>query len=95
MVTGDAVERGKPYPDPYLKAARLLGVDPADCLAIEDSNTGARSAESAGCPVLCVPTTCRSWTGSGGCSPTRWRAHRRKPSGPAGPTANRCRIGTI
>jgi HAD superfamily hydrolase (TIGR01509 family) len=55
VVTGDAVERGKPYPDPYLKAARLMGVDPADCLAIEDSNTGARSAESAGCAVLCVP----------------------------------------
>jgi HAD superfamily hydrolase (TIGR01509 family) len=55
VVTGDAVERGKPYPDPYLKAARLLGVDPADCLAIEDSNTGARSAETAGCTVLCVP----------------------------------------
>jgi len=55
VVTGDAVERGKPYPDPYLKAARLLGVDAADCLAIEDSNTGARSAETAGCVVLCVP----------------------------------------
>jgi len=55
VVTGDAVERGKPYPDPYLKAARLLGVDPAGCLAIEDSNTGARSAETAGCTVLCVP----------------------------------------
>jgi beta-phosphoglucomutase-like phosphatase (HAD superfamily) len=55
VVTGDAVERGKPYPDPYLKAARLLGVDAADCLAIEDSNTGARSAETAGCTVLCVP----------------------------------------
>jgi HAD superfamily hydrolase (TIGR01509 family) len=55
VVTGDAVERGKPYPDPYLKAARLLGVDPGTCLAIEDSNTGARSAESAGCTVLCVP----------------------------------------
>ena len=55
VVTGDAVERGKPYPDPYVEAARLLGVEPADCLAIEDSNTGARSAESAGCAVLCVP----------------------------------------
>jgi HAD superfamily hydrolase (TIGR01509 family) len=55
VVTGDAVERGKPYPDPYLKAARLLGVDAARSLAIEDSNTGARSAESAGCTVLCVP----------------------------------------
>ena len=55
VVTGDAVERGKPHPDPYVEAARLLGVEPADCLAIEDSNTGARSAESAGCAVLCVP----------------------------------------
>ena len=55
VVTGDAVTRGKPHPEPYLTAARLLGVDPADCLAIEDSNTGARSAEAAGCTVLVVP----------------------------------------
>jgi HAD superfamily hydrolase (TIGR01509 family) len=55
MVTGDAVLHGKPHPEPYLKAARALGVDPADCLAIEDSNTGARSAEAAGCTVLVVP----------------------------------------
>ena len=54
VVTGDAVERGKPHPEPYLHAARLLGVDPARCLAIEDSNTGARSAEAAGCLVLVV-----------------------------------------
>jgi HAD superfamily hydrolase (TIGR01509 family) len=54
VVTGDSVSRGKPHPEPYLTAARLLGVDPADCLAIEDSNTGARSAESAGCTVLVV-----------------------------------------
>ena len=55
VVTGDAVARGKPHPDPYLKAAAELRVDAADCLAIEDSNTGARSAESAGCLVLVVP----------------------------------------
>jgi len=55
VVTGDTVNQGKPHPEPYLKAAAELGVDPADCLAIEDSNTGARSAESAGCTVLCVP----------------------------------------
>jgi HAD superfamily hydrolase (TIGR01509 family) len=54
IVTGDAVSQGKPHPEPYLTAARLLGVDPADCLAIEDSNTGARSAEAAGCTVLVV-----------------------------------------
>ncbi len=55
VVTGDAVSHGKPHPEPYLKAARELRLDPADCLAIEDSNTGARSAESAGCLVLVVP----------------------------------------
>jgi len=55
VITGDAVSRGKPHPEPYLKASRELRVDPADCLAIEDSNTGARSAEAAGCLVLVVP----------------------------------------
>ena len=54
VVTGDAVTRGKPHPEPYLHAARLLGVEPAACVAIEDSNTGARSAEAAGCLVLVV-----------------------------------------
>ncbi|HEX4977285.1 MAG TPA: HAD family phosphatase [Nocardioides sp.] len=55
LVTGDAVSRGKPHPEPYLTAAGLLGVDPAATVAIEDSNTGARSAEAAGCRVLAVP----------------------------------------
>ncbi|NYG57671.1 HAD superfamily hydrolase (TIGR01509 family) [Nocardioides daedukensis] len=55
IVTGDTVSRGKPHPEPYEKAAAMLGVRPEDCLAIEDSNTGARSAESAGCTVLVVP----------------------------------------
>lgn len=54
-VCGDEVPRGKPAPDPYRRAAALLGLDPAHCLAIEDSVTGARSAEDAGCPVLVVP----------------------------------------
>ncbi|WP_281258349.1 HAD family hydrolase [Nocardioides gansuensis] len=55
VVTGDMVEFGKPHPEPYLVAAQRLGVLPGDCLAIEDSNTGAKSAEAAGCLVLCVP----------------------------------------
>jgi beta-phosphoglucomutase-like phosphatase (HAD superfamily) len=45
---------GKPHPEPYEKAAAGLGVDPTLTLAIEDSNTGARSAEAAGCTVLVV-----------------------------------------
>jgi HAD superfamily hydrolase (TIGR01509 family) len=55
IVTGDQVEFGKPHPEPYLKAAAELGVAPEDCLAIEDSNPGAKSAVAAGCVVLCVP----------------------------------------
>lgn len=55
VVTGDAVDHGKPHPEPYLLAARMLGVDPTDCLAVEDSATGAASADAAGCVVLVVP----------------------------------------
>jgi beta-phosphoglucomutase-like phosphatase (HAD superfamily) len=55
VVTGDVVTHGKPHPEPYLTAAERLGVDPADCLAVEDSATGADSAEAAGCHVLVVP----------------------------------------
>jgi HAD superfamily hydrolase (TIGR01509 family) len=54
-VCGDEVDNGKPAPDPYLRAAELLGVAPEKCLAVEDSVTGSAAAESAGCPVLVVP----------------------------------------
>ena len=54
VVTGDRVTQGKPHPEPYLTAAAALGLEPSDCLAIEDSNTGAKSAEAAGCLVLVV-----------------------------------------
>ena len=54
-VCGDEVYNGKPAPDPYLRAARLLGLDPSVCLAIEDSATGSQSAAAAGCSVLVVP----------------------------------------
>jgi len=55
VVTGDTVDRGKPHPEPYLTAARLLDVLAGECLAIEDSDPGATSASAAGCTVLCVP----------------------------------------
>jgi HAD superfamily hydrolase (TIGR01509 family) len=54
VVTGDRVAQGKPHPEPYLTAAAALGLAASDCLAIEDSNTGAKSAEAAGCLVLVV-----------------------------------------
>lgn len=48
VVAGDDVRQGKPHPEPYLKAAELLGVNPEDCVSFEDSITGLRSAEAAG-----------------------------------------------
>jgi beta-phosphoglucomutase-like phosphatase (HAD superfamily) len=54
VVTGDQVNNGKPHPEPYETAAAALGVRPGDCVAIEDSNPGATSAEAAGCTVLVV-----------------------------------------
>ena len=55
VVTGDEVEHGKPHPEPYLAAARTLGVEVRDCVAIEDSPTGVRSAVAAGARTLAVP----------------------------------------
>ncbi|MEP7381583.1 MAG: HAD family phosphatase [Gemmatimonadota bacterium] len=55
VVTRADVARGKPFPDIYLEAAARLGVAPGDCLALEDSPTGARAAVAAGMPVLVVP----------------------------------------
>ena len=55
VVTGDQVIDGKPHPEAYLTAARLLDVQPAHCVAIEDSPTGIASAEAAGCVVPAVP----------------------------------------
>ena len=47
--------RGKPHPDPFLVAAGWLGVDPADCLALEDSHNGVRSAAAAGMMTVMIP----------------------------------------
>ncbi|MET0196163.1 MAG: HAD family phosphatase [Rhodococcus fascians] len=55
-VSGDEVDEGKPHPAPYLKGAALLGLDPSQCLAVEDSPTGSLSAHRAGCSVLLVPS---------------------------------------
>jgi HAD superfamily hydrolase (TIGR01509 family) len=55
IVAGDDVTYSKPHPEPYVEAARLLGVRPDECLAIEDSPTGVTSARDAGCRVVAVP----------------------------------------
>ena len=56
VVTGDDVTAHKPDPEPYLLAATLLGVDPARCVALEDSPNGVASAGAAGCRVIAVPS---------------------------------------
>ncbi|MEF2072537.1 HAD family hydrolase [Consotaella aegiceratis] len=55
LVTRDDVERGKPYPDLFLTAARMLNILPTACLAVEDSVAGIRAAHSAGMMVVMVP----------------------------------------
>ncbi len=54
-VSSEEVARGKPAPDVYLEAARRLGVDPARCVAVEDSSNGLRAAAAAGMAVVAVP----------------------------------------
>lgn len=55
LVTGDSVQHPKPHPDAYLTAARLLGLDPASTVAIEDSIPGVASAVAAGTHTIAVP----------------------------------------
>jgi sugar-phosphatase len=57
LVTADDVERGKPHPDPWLLAAERIGVDPADCLVVEDAPSGLEAARAAGAATLAVTTT--------------------------------------
>jgi len=56
-VNGMEVERPKPFPDIYLKAAMLLGKEPEDCIVFEDSPPGAEAGISAGMRVVGVETT--------------------------------------
>lgn len=55
MVMGDSVKRGKPHPDPYLKAARLLGLKASECVVIENAPLGVEAAKRAG--MFCVAIT--------------------------------------
>jgi mannitol-1-/sugar-/sorbitol-6-phosphatase len=57
MVTGSEVKIGKPDPEPYLKAAAVLGHKASDCIVIEDAPAGVRSGISAGARVIAFPTT--------------------------------------
>ncbi|WP_238154427.1 HAD-IA family hydrolase [Ornithinimicrobium sufpigmenti] len=57
VVTAEDISRGKPDPEPYLTGARLLGVDPARCLVVEDAPAGLRAGRAAGAATLAVTTT--------------------------------------
>jgi beta-phosphoglucomutase-like phosphatase (HAD superfamily) len=54
-ISADDVARTKPFPDPYLEAAKRMGVATGSCVVFEDSLTGIASAKSAGCAVVAVP----------------------------------------
>lgn len=55
VVGGDSVKKGKPHPDPYLKAAGILGVAPAECVVVENAPFGIESAKRA--KMFCVAIT--------------------------------------
>lgn len=57
IVTGEQFKRGKPYPDPYLMGAKNLGLEPAQCVAVENAPIGVKSAKGAGIYCIGVCTT--------------------------------------
>ena len=57
VVTGSDVERKKPFPDIYLEGARRIGMDPKDCLVVEDAVSGITAAHAAGMDAVGVPST--------------------------------------
>ena len=57
LVTADDIEKGKPAPDGYLRAARELGYEPHNCVVIEDSPVGLQAAKAAGMRAIAVMTT--------------------------------------
>jgi sugar-phosphatase len=60
LVAADDVTRGKPDPEPYLLAARELGVDPARCVVFEDAPAGLRAGRAAGMTTVALTTTHQS-----------------------------------
>ena len=57
LVTGSDVARKKPFPDIYLEGARRVGMEPKDCLVVEDAISGIQAAHAAGMDAVGVPTT--------------------------------------
>jgi len=57
LITSSDITNGKPHPEPYLKAASLLGFDAANCVVLEDAPAGIRSGRAAGARVIAFKTT--------------------------------------
>ena len=57
IITGLDVENKKPFPDIYIKAAKSLGLEPDECLVVEDAISGIKAAKAAGCKCLAVTTS--------------------------------------
>ncbi|MDT6985734.1 HAD family hydrolase [Streptomyces lusitanus] len=60
LIAADDITRGKPDPEPYLLAARTLGVDPADCVVFEDAPAGLQAGRAAGMTTVALATTHRA-----------------------------------
>ena len=57
LVSADDVSKGKPDPEPYLMGAKLLGVNPTECLVIEDAPAGIRAAHAGGMKAIGITST--------------------------------------
>lgn len=57
LVSADDVSKGKPDPEPYLMGAKLLGMNPAECLVVEDAPAGIRAAHAGGMKAIAITST--------------------------------------
>ncbi len=57
LITSNDIQNGKPHPEPYLKAAALLGYAGGECIVVEDAPAGIRAGKGAGARVIAFPTT--------------------------------------
>mgnify|MGYP001610034342 CR=1 FL=1 len=57
VITGDKIARGKPFPDPYLTAAKELGIEPSECLVVENAPVGIEAAKNANMYCIAITST--------------------------------------
>ena len=94
VVTGDAVSQGKPHPEPYEKAAAVLGVDPGTRWRSRTPTRGRGRRRRPAARSWWSPTTCRCFRVTGESSPRPWRTSRFPPFRDRSST-DRCEIATV